>query len=191
MQARTALIASVLAFFFAAGCRTTSGKPRAIDFTVDDTSSIVVIGVSPPMRLRAYQGFRSDEEWEPNRYAEPQINELPREGYAIVRMPPSIAGESYGILRVIPGVMNPLSVCTGMSAAVFDVPKNGVVYVGDLTLVTGARNEVEVRFDYDRALAFLRKTYPEFEGKLERSRAAVVKVKSGQCDAGLVTFVKQ
>ena len=191
MYTRAMLILWVLAALAAAGCRTTAGKPRSVDFSVNNATSIVVMGVSPPMRLRAYPGWQSGKEWERNEYAEPQINELPSDGYTVARVPPSAEGESYGILRAIPGVMNVLSVCTGMAAAVFQVPKNEVVYVGDFTLVTGADNRVQVGFDYEKALAYLRRTYPEFAGELAKSRAKVVTVKNGQCDAGLVTFVKK
>jgi hypothetical protein len=73
---------------------------------------------------------------------------------------------------------------------VFEVPPTSIVYVGDFTLTHEGEYEVEVGFDFDKALAFMRKTYPEFTGKLAKGKAEVAKVmKNGQCDGKPVTFV--
>jgi hypothetical protein len=190
MSMRTKLFLSALATMCALGCKTTSAsRPEDVDFTVSKTESVVVMGVSPEMRLRAYQGFSEGKEWQQNKLAKATINETPEGGYIIVRMAPSFKGEGYGIMRVIPSVMNVLSVCTGGSTAVFEVPADSVVYVGDFTLTEDGEYKVEVGFEFDRALSFIRKTYPGFEGQLAKSRATVAKVTNGQCDGKPVTFV--
>jgi hypothetical protein len=190
MTARAGLFLSALVMTCAAGCKTTStSRPPEVDFTVSKTESVVVMGVSPVMRLRAYQGFNEGKEWEQNKLAEAVINAIPDGGYVVVRMAPSFKGEGYGIMRVIPSLMNVLSVCTGGSTAVFDVPPDSVVYIGDFTLTEDGEYKVHVGYDFDKALSYLKKTYPGFKGPLAKGRAKVAKVTNGQCDGKPVTFV--
>jgi hypothetical protein len=157
---------------------------------VSDASSVVVMGVSPSMRLRAYLGWNEGDSWEGNEHATPMINELPGEGgYVVARIPPSVKGEAYGILRILPSMVNALTVCTDGRAAVFEVPKNAVVYIGDFTLTFDGSYGVEVGYDFEKAAAFMKSAHPELAGRLAKGRARVAKVTKGQCDGKPVSFV--
>ena len=189
MSVTMKLFLSAVAILIAAGCGATSTRPAKVDFDVSNTSSIVVLGVSPVMRIRAYQGFADGKQWQQNEFAKPTINAAPEGGYVVARMAPSFKNEGYGVMRVLPSVLSVLSVCTGASTAVFEVPQNAVVYVGDFRLTEDGEFKVVVGYDYAKALAFLRKTYPEYKGPLAKGRAKVAKVTKGQCDGEPVTFV--
>jgi hypothetical protein len=189
MSARTKLFLACLAAALAIGCGAKSRKPADADFSVNNNSSVVVMGVSPVARLRAYQGWVDGKQWEQAQLAEAKINALPESGYIVAAIEPSLKGDSYGIMRVIPAVMNVLSVCTGGSTAFFEVPPNSVVYIGDFHLATEPEYEVEVGYEFDKALAFMKATYPELAKKLSKGKAKVAKVTNGQCDGKPVSFV--
>lgn len=189
MSPITKLFLSAVATMVAMGCGATSRRPSDADFDVGKSSSVVVMGVSPAARLRAFQGWSDGEEWEQNKLAKAAINAIPENGYVVVSMKPTLKGEGYGIMRVIPSVLNVLTVCTGGTTAVFEVPPNSVVYVGDFSLTNDAEYEVDIGYDFDKALSFMRKTYPLLAERLAKSRARVAKVTNGQCDGKPVSFV--
>jgi hypothetical protein len=189
MSVKAKLFLSAVATMVAMGCGATSNRHPGADFTVGKFSSVVVMGVSPEVRFRAYQGWSDGKEWEQNKLAKATINTNPENGYVVVSMKPTLKGESYGILRVIPSVVNVLSVCTGGSTAVFEVPSSSVVYVGEFRLTNDDEYRVEVGYDFDKALSFMKKTYPSLADRLAKSRARVAKVTNGQCDGKPVSFI--
>lgn len=180
----------VLPAIAATGCGGAARRSARPAFEVSDRSSVVVMGVSPSMRLRAYQGWNGSGSWERNGHATPFINELPGDGgYVVARIPPSAPGEAYGILRVLPSATKALTVCTDGSAAVFEVPKNAVVYVGDFTLTFDGSYGVEVARDFGKAAAFVKESYPELAGRLVEGRARIARVTNGLCDGAPVSFI--
>jgi len=187
--AKTRLFLAALAILVATGCGAASGRPSDADFNVSNSSSVVVLGVSPAMRLRAYPGWSDGAQWQQNKLAKATINAGPEDGYVVVQMAPTLKGEGYGILRVIPSLATVLTVCTGGSTAVFEVPADSVVYVGDLRLTEGAEYEVEVGYDFAKATAFMKRTYPALAARLTKGKAKVAKVTNGQCDGEPVSFV--
>jgi len=189
MSAKTKLFLSAVAAMVVVGCGARSHKPSDADFAVSKTSSVIVMGVSPAVRFRAFQGWSDGKEWQQNKLAEAMINVIPENGYVVASIAPSLKGDSYGILRVIPSVTNVLSVCTGGSTAVFEVPPNSVVYVGDFSLTNDAEYKVKVGFEFEKARAFMKATYPKLAEKLTKGKAKVAKVTSGQCDGTPVSFV--
>lgn len=187
---KTKLFLAALAALVATGCGAKkSNRHPGSGFAVNNSSSVVVMGVSPEMRLRAYQGWGGGKEWEQNKLAKETINSGPENGYVVVPMKPTLQGESYGIMRVIPSVVNVLTVCTGGATAAFEVPPNSVIYIGDFRLTNDAEYEVKVGFEFEKARAFMKATYPELAGKLTKAKARVAKVTNGQCDGKSVTFV--
>jgi len=189
MSGRTKLFLSAVATVVAVGCGAKPNAPSDADFTVTKSSSVVVMGVSPEVRLRAYQGWGDGKEWEQNKLAKAMINAAPDSGYVVVQMEPSFKGESYGIMRVIISMVNVLTVCTGGTTAVFEVPENAVVYVGDFRLTNDAEYKVEVGYDFDKARSFMKTTYPKLAERLAKGKSRVAKVKNGQCDGKSVSFV--
>jgi hypothetical protein len=183
------LFLSAVAALIAMGCGTRSHRHPGADFAVGKSSSVVVMGVSPEMRIRVYQGWGDGKEWEQNKLAKEMINAGPENGYVVVSMKPTFKGESYGIMRVIPSVVNVLSVCTGGATAAFEVPPSSVVYVGDFRLTNDEEYKVEISFELEKARAFMKTTYPELAEKLVKGKAKVAKVTNGQCDGKPVSFV--
>ena len=57
MSVKAALFLAALTAVLAIGCGAKSNKPSDADFTVSKASSVVVMGVSPTARIRAYQGW--------------------------------------------------------------------------------------------------------------------------------------
>ncbi|MCK9463089.1 MAG: hypothetical protein M0R80_25990 [Proteobacteria bacterium] len=188
-SAKAKLSLFAVAAVLAAGCGAASNLTPGAGFKVGKSSSVVVMGVSPSMKIRAFQGWGEGKEWQQNELAKAVINVNPENGYVVVPLAPTFEGESYGIMRIVPSVTTVLSVCTGGSAAVFELPAASVVYIGDFHLNTEDGYLVEVGYDYEKALAFMKATYPQSTEPLAKGRVRVAEVTNGQCDGEPVSFV--
>ena len=171
----------ILALALAAACGTVANVKPGAEPALGDAASVVVLGVATAVRIQAYLGWRDGKEWEQNALAKAAINTVPKDGYAVVPIAPTRKGEAYGILRVVPSIAAGAGVCTGGTAAVFEVPAGKVVYAGDVAYRRDDEHRLAVTHDFAKARAFVQRAYPKLAGALVDGRARAAKVRGGYC----------
>ncbi|MCK9464058.1 MAG: hypothetical protein M0R80_30945 [Proteobacteria bacterium] len=182
-------MALLLLASLAAGCGAWPNLPAGANFVENGEKSVIVMGVSPAIRVQVFPGVMNSEGWGLNLSDGGVLNNTPEGGYIVAPIKPSKSGETYGVNRILPPGEGILSVCTGGTTAVFEIPPGSIVYVGDLNLVSEGKYRIQIGYDFEKAAAFMRAKYPAMAARLVEGRARAAKVRHGECGGSSVFVV--
>ena len=118
----------------------------------------------------------------------PEVNITPDSGYIFVKVKPTTGEKRLGVSLVFPEghIYGP---CQDSIAPIFTLKPGTVSYVGDLRYFFNGK---ELSYDYiideNKAKAFLRDNYPNFEAAMTTIPMEPMKVKSTLCDPKTITI---
>ena len=152
------------------------------DYSTNDGTSIVIIGVKTNWRLQAFRGDNKNDGWKQDRRATASFNTSPSNGYIVYKMKPNAPGQSYGIARFIDSSGDITLMCKKDQILTFNVRPNSVTYYGDIHITdTGDGLAIKLTSEYDHAKSYVAKHHSKIKDRLTKGSLKVQPSLWGEC----------
>jgi hypothetical protein len=175
----SAAIAIILTLW---GCGTTQNLQPGAPISIENGTSILVMGLSPKYRIHLIRGSLELDSWVRPKLDVPEINVFPDNGYLIIKAKPTATDQRMGIATIFPDgkVYGP---CNNSIGPTFELKAGTVNYVGDLNYkFDGTNLTYSITVNEDAARKFVESNYPSVAGNFETHAMKTMRVKSNFCD---------
>jgi hypothetical protein len=162
------VLSAVAAALQTSGCVTMSTASHSTSFDAQSKTGLVIFGVSPNYRVGAKKGPYTASDFENSQFRLFEFNVFPASGYVVSTVSPTIAGEAYALLQILPeGIGGPaFKACDGLNAATFQADPGKVTYLGEFQYhFEGRQLKIRHMVDLQKAAEHLRATYPQIKAE--------------------------
>ncbi|MCC7704697.1 hypothetical protein IGS59_20860 [Janthinobacterium sp. GW460P] len=161
-------ISAVISLSALVGCGTSSNLKRDSEIHVDQSSSILLLKVSPQYRIHLLRGRIEEGVWVRPKLDVPEVNIIPEsDGYIFVKLKINEENERLAVSLVFPGE-KAYGPCEGSTGATFDLRANSITYVGELSYqFDGTTLKYQHKMDISDAQNYLISNYGTKLPKLE------------------------
>lgn len=166
-----------------AGCGTTSNIPSGSSISLDQSSSVLMLRVTPQYRIHLLRGKIEGNSWVRPTLDVPEVNITPGpDGYIFVKLNANRPGERLGVSLVFPEGKT-YGPCRGSIGATFDLEPAAITYVGELSYEFDGR-ELQYRHDMDErgAKNFVERNLGERHPPLKLLPMVPMEVQTNFCD---------
>jgi hypothetical protein len=161
-------------------CGTMRNIQKGSALEVDDNSAVMVLGVTPRIRIHLLRGAIEGDYWVMPNFDVPEVNLFPEDGYIVVRSKPTTTTERFGVSSVFPGG-GAYGPCRDSLGPTFVLRGGAVNYLGELRYsFDGAVVRHEHSVDEAKVRSFLNANYPGYSERLVIYPVTKMKVKSNR-----------
>ncbi|QTN26202.1 hypothetical protein HZ993_12685 [Rhodoferax sp. AJA081-3] len=172
------------------GCGTTSNVAPGTAISVDQSSSVLLLRVSPQYRIHLLRGKIEGNQWVRPHLDIPEVNIVPgSDGYIFVKLKNNAASEKLGVSLVFPEG-KPYGPCEGSIGATFDLRPGAITYAGELVYTYDGKNlKYSHRFDEQDAKNYVENHLGKTHPPIEAAPMTPMKVKTSFCEPKATAYI--